>query len=255
MGSPLLFTDPTGASGEPVFEKENKRVVVHMTYNFYGGGSNQDVADEAAERLEAALNKNATTTVGPDGNEYPLVFEVIGLYKSEADAIGIMKSNIGSNFDARQNFVRVEGDASVATIAQNSTSLGLNFDSATGKHTGKRMTNLYKSSDNSIFISTTRLATTSWIHEAVSHGFNGRISDSHISDWSQNESSEIPSMGVTVQTKNVPDNLKVNGVFNRAFREVLPQDKNFRINWNHKNRKVGGATNTFFTAKAKQVTF
>ena len=247
----MSFIDPDGRSGEPVFDKDKGTITINMNYNFYGNSSslNSETVNNAANYLQTELNRNGSTAIGPDGNSYPVVFNVTALVVSNEDAATMLENNVGENFDPAQNFVRLEdGDFS----ARNSTQPNLGFNSE-GVQEGRMMTGL--GGDNSMMMSSKHLTTTTWIHEATAHGLTGRGRSSHISDWSANPGGNIPSIRTHRFTRGIPSNLQSpNGQLDVSKRQVLSQDKPINVNWNNRAR-VGGATNTFFNADTSQKTF
>jgi hypothetical protein len=222
-----------------------------MNYNFYGNSSSLNLGpvNNAVAYLQAELNRNGSTAVGPDGNTYPVVFNITAAVVSDDEVATMLKNNVGENFDPAQNFVRLEdGDFS----ARNSSQPNLGFNSE-GVQEGRTITSI--GGDNSMMMSAEHLTTTTWIHEATAHGLTGRGRSSHISDWSSNPSSTTPSIRTHRFTRGVPPNLQSsNGQLDVSRRQVLPQDKPININWSSRPR-VGGTTNTFFNADTSQRTF
>lgn len=216
-----------------------------MHFNFYGGAATQDGLNNAISNLQQALAQHSSMAVGPDGNSYPVVFNVTGGLLTESAAAKALAGNVGEGFDPKQNFVRVEDGISPA---RNSLQEMLAFDQ-NGNSTGGRVSNGISGPDNSMIVAPEHLTSTTFVHEAVAHGLTGRNVRSHIDDWSSNPDSSIPSIRTHRFTRGAPSNLMLpNGQMDVSQRQVLPADKPININWSSAVPRVGGATNAFFNA-------
>jgi hypothetical protein len=262
--SPIVINDITGKSGTPSFA--NGVITITMNYNFYGNSEklskeNRDatIAAETAY-LQDALNKNPSDAMGPDGVLHPVVFVLTGEYVTYQDALDKARNNVGKNYDPKQNFIRVDDiEEGASTIRTNSTMPVLAFDEY-GIPNGSRGVNSL-SPDNSIWLSSNNLSTTSSTHEITAHQLGDRSLNSHI-DWKDNPDEKIPCMRTTLTTKNAPSQLLTinpkEGVLrlNIALRQVLPADKaKMSLHWEAKKPRMGAGTNTIFDGNGNQIIF
>lgn len=156
---------------------------------------------------------------------------------------------------------------------QRTNSIGipsLDFRGPEGIVTGDREGKKVASPDNSIWLNTNDMYTTSWLHEVVAHGMGSRARNSHIHDWNENNPSNngIASIRTVLTTINVPDiygqYLAEAGrvLLDLSRRQILPEDKkNMKIfNWKMGDDGVyrgvmGESTNTIFDRNGNQSIF
>ena len=261
--NPIILNDITGQSGEPSFA--NGTITITINLNFYGNskllneGTREETIGKEAAYLQAALNKHPSDAMGPDGNMHPVVFVITGEFVTYQDALTKARNNVGENYDAKQNFIRLDDIAEGGkTIRQNSIMSNLIF-SEEGIPDGTR-SGYKRSPDNSIWLSSDNLGTTSSVHEIAAHQLWSRHNGSHLLDWSENPDESIPSIRTNVLTTNIPNSLSVlskegNPILDITRREVLKSDKeNMFISWKGKAR-MGNSTNTIFTEEGNQIIY
>ncbi len=150
----------------------------------------------------------------------------------------------------------------------------LDFRGTDGAVTGEREGNKITSPDNSIWLNTNDLYTTSWLHEVVAHGLGNRDGSpsgfAHIANWDENNPSRdgIASIRAVLTTINIPDSY---GFYSEKAerilldldkRGVLPEDKSFmqlrfwKKHFDGTYRGImGGSTNTVFDRSGNQKIF
>ena len=136
MGNPIVFVDPDGKSGRPVYNHKAKTVTVRMELVFYGSQATESLSADIANSVQTEGNRpNATIEVG--GEQYVVGFDVSYRVVSEEYAEKMASVNNSSAV----NFVRLEawGNESSGTapkrdkVGSNSYWLNTNDDLVEGK--------------------------------------------------------------------------------------------------------------------------
>ena len=214
------------------------------------------------------MNRYPSTAIGPDGKSYNVEFSVHGSVVTEIDALQKAKDNVGANYDAKMNFVRVD-DGTQRTNSYNVPAL--DFIGKDGEVPGSRGGMNVASPDNAIWINTNDLCNTSWIHEVVAHGLGNRGPWAHIKDWNSKDNpstKDVASIKTALTTINIPKDFGTFDakagriVLNTDKRGVLPQDKSQMLLrfWTKDadgtyRGVMGASTNTIFSENGTQTFF
>ena len=101
--NPLRYVDPSGESGELVYDHKAKTVTIHSKLYFYGSEATKERSKIIANGIAANWN-SANAKIDVRGKEYSIKFAISYETVTEEKAIELAANNTS----ARNNFIRVE---------------------------------------------------------------------------------------------------------------------------------------------------
>jgi hypothetical protein len=108
-GNPILYSDPTGESGEVSINKETKTITVTSHFIFYGSKASPELAKQSAKDIQDKWNA-AAGKVMIDGVEYKVNFVITGEHKP-----GLTPDEVAKNTDIKNNYIKVEENTNLPT--------------------------------------------------------------------------------------------------------------------------------------------